>query len=103
MQSWSDSTKDSAIIGTVDECVAQLKEHLAAGVQKLIFVPYQYDMRQIEIIANRDYPAAQSIPKVMRAPQRSCCSAQTRATQGYFYRAGIGTFLLGVGMRVLAA
>ena len=54
--SWSDSTKDSAIIGTVDECVTQLKEHLAAGVQKLIFVPYKYEMSQIEIIANEIIP-----------------------------------------------
>jgi alkanesulfonate monooxygenase len=54
--SWSDSTKDSAIIGTVDECVAQLKEHLAAGVQKLIFVPYKYEMSQIEMIAREVIP-----------------------------------------------
>ena len=53
---WSDSTKDSAIIGTVDECVAQLKAHLAVGVQKLIFVPYKYEMSQIEIIANDIIP-----------------------------------------------
>ena len=54
--SWSDSTKDSAILGTVDECVAQLREHLAVGVQKLIFVPYKYEMSQIEIIANEIIP-----------------------------------------------
>jgi alkanesulfonate monooxygenase len=54
--SWSDSTKDSAIIGTVDECVAQLKEHLAVGVQKLIFVPYKYEMSQIRIIAEQIIP-----------------------------------------------
>ena len=54
--SWSDSTKDSAIIGTVDDCIAQLKEHIAAGVQKLIFVPYQYQMGQIEIIAREIIP-----------------------------------------------
>jgi alkanesulfonate monooxygenase len=53
---WSDSTKDSAIIGTVDECVAQLKEHLAVGVQKLIFVPYKYEMSQIRIIAEEIIP-----------------------------------------------
>ena len=40
--SWSESTKDSAIMGTVDECVEQLKEHLAVGTQKIIFVPYKY-------------------------------------------------------------
>lgn len=53
---WSESTKDSAIMGTVDECVAQLKEHLAVGVQKLIFVPYKYEMSQIEIIATQIIP-----------------------------------------------
>ncbi len=54
--SWSDSTKDSAIIGTVDECVAQLKEHIAVGTQKLIFVPYKYQQDQIEIIAREIIP-----------------------------------------------
>lgn len=54
--SWSESTKDSAILGTVDECVEQLKAHLAVGVQKLIFVPYKYQMDQIEIIAREIMP-----------------------------------------------
>ena len=54
--SWSESTKDSAILGTVDECVAQLKEHLAVGVQKIIFVPYKYDPQQIDIIAREIIP-----------------------------------------------
>ena len=53
---WSESTKDSAIMGTVDECVEQLKAHLAVGVQKLIFVPYRYEMEQIEIIAREIIP-----------------------------------------------
>jgi probable F420-dependent oxidoreductase len=53
---WSESTKDSAILGTVDECVEQLKAHLAVGVQKLIFVPYRYEMEQIEIIAREIIP-----------------------------------------------
>ena len=50
------STKDSAVIGTVDECVEQLKAHLAVGVQKLIFVPYRYELEQIEIIAREIIP-----------------------------------------------
>ena len=58
--SWSESTKDSAILGTVDECVAQLKEHLAVGVQKIIFVPYKYDMEQIKIIARDIIPRLRS-------------------------------------------
>lgn len=54
--SWSESTKDSAILGTVEECVEQLEEHLAVGVQKIIFVPYKYEMEQIEIIAREIIP-----------------------------------------------
>jgi probable F420-dependent oxidoreductase len=54
--SWSESTKDSAIMGTVDECVEQLKAHLAVGTQKIIFVPYRYKMEQIETIARDIIP-----------------------------------------------
>jgi len=52
----SKSTMDSAIMGNVDECVAQLKEHIDAGVQKLIFVPYKYQMDQVEVIAKEIVP-----------------------------------------------
>lgn len=52
----SKSTMDSAIMGNVDECVAQLKEHIDMGVQKLVFVPYKYEMEQIEIIAREIVP-----------------------------------------------
>ena len=52
----SDCTRDSAIMGSVDECVEQLKEHLAVGVQKIIFVPYKYQMDQIETIAREIIP-----------------------------------------------
>jgi probable F420-dependent oxidoreductase len=58
--SWSESTKDSAIMGTVEECVAQLKEHLAVGTQKIIFVPYKYEMSQIETIAREIVPRLKS-------------------------------------------
>ena len=34
--SWSESTKESAIMGTVDECVEQLRAHVAVGTQKII-------------------------------------------------------------------
>ena len=53
---WSDSTKDAAIFGTVDECVAQLQAQLAVGVQKLIFIPYRYQTDQVEIIAREIIP-----------------------------------------------
>jgi alkanesulfonate monooxygenase len=54
--SWSESTKESAVMGTVDECVAQLKAHLKVGVQSIIFVPYQYRSDQVEIIAKEIIP-----------------------------------------------
>jgi len=54
--SHSDCSRDSAIMGTPEECVAQLKEHLAVGVQKIIFVPYKYEMSQIETIAREIVP-----------------------------------------------
>ncbi len=54
--SWSDSTVDSAIMGTVDDCVAQLQAHIDVGVQKIIFVPYKYEPEQIEIIAREILP-----------------------------------------------
>ena len=53
---WSESTKDSAIIGTVDECVSQLQAQLAVGVQKLILIPYRYQPDQVEIIASEIIP-----------------------------------------------
>ena len=53
---WSDSTKDAAVFGTVDECVAQLLAQHAVGVQKLIFIPYRYQMDQVEIIARQIIP-----------------------------------------------
>jgi alkanesulfonate monooxygenase len=53
---WSESTKDSAIMGTVDDCVEQLKAHLAVGTQKIIFVPYRYETEQIETIAREIIP-----------------------------------------------
>ena len=52
----SDCSRDSAVMGSVDECVAQLKAHLDAGVQKIIFVPYRYQTEQIEIIAREILP-----------------------------------------------
>jgi probable F420-dependent oxidoreductase len=52
----SDCSRESAIMGTVDECVEQLKAHHAVGVQKIIFVPYKYEMSQVETIAREIVP-----------------------------------------------
>ena len=52
----SDCSRDSAIMGTVDECVEQLEAHHDVGVQKIIFVPYKYEMNQVETIAREILP-----------------------------------------------
>lgn len=53
---WSKSTPDSAIIGTVDECVEQLRKHVDTGVDRIIFVPYRYRDEQVEMIAKEIIP-----------------------------------------------
>ncbi len=53
---WSDSTTDSAVLGTVDDCLEQLQAHLDAGVQQITLVPYRFDMEQIELIAEEIIP-----------------------------------------------
>ncbi len=59
--SWSKSTPDSAIIGTVDECVEQLKAHLDTGIDRIIFVPYRYQDDQVELIANEIMPKLRAL------------------------------------------
>jgi len=59
----SDCSRDSAIRGSVDECVAQLKAHLDAGVQKIIFVPYKYRKDQVELIAKEVIPQLRAYKK----------------------------------------
>jgi alkanesulfonate monooxygenase len=53
---WSESTAESAIMGTVDECVEQLAKHVKTGIDRLIFVPYRYQDEQLEIIAKEIIP-----------------------------------------------
>ena len=54
--SWSESTMDSAIMGTADECVEQLEAHLATGIDRIIFVPYKYESEQVEALARDVIP-----------------------------------------------
>ena len=41
--------------------MAQLREHFAVGVQKIIFVPYKYRPDQIETIAQDIIPRLKSL------------------------------------------
>jgi alkanesulfonate monooxygenase len=53
---WSESTIEHAIRGSVDECVAQLRAHVASGVHRLILIPYRYEPAQVELIAREILP-----------------------------------------------
>jgi alkanesulfonate monooxygenase SsuD/methylene tetrahydromethanopterin reductase-like flavin-dependent oxidoreductase (luciferase family) len=57
---------DSAIMGSVDECVEQLERHLATGIDRIIFVPYKYQAEQVEIIAREILPRLTALPVARR-------------------------------------
>ena len=54
--SWSESTMDSAIMGTPEECIEQLQPHIEAGIDRIIFVPYKYEKEQVEAVAQQVIP-----------------------------------------------
>jgi probable F420-dependent oxidoreductase len=54
--SWSESTMDSAIMGTPEQCVEHLEAHLATGIDRIIFVPYRYEDEQVAALANDIIP-----------------------------------------------
>ena len=56
MAPWSESTPDSAIRGTPEQCAEQLARHIAAGVEHIVFVPYEYRTDQLDIIARDIIP-----------------------------------------------
>jgi alkanesulfonate monooxygenase SsuD/methylene tetrahydromethanopterin reductase-like flavin-dependent oxidoreductase (luciferase family) len=53
---WSESTPDSAIRGTPEQCAEQIAAHLEAGTQHVVFVPYLYDLEQVERLATEVLP-----------------------------------------------
>jgi probable F420-dependent oxidoreductase len=59
---WSESTIDHAIHGSVEECVAQLRPHIAAGIHRIVLIPYRYQPEQVERIAREILPRVASGP-----------------------------------------
>lgn len=53
---WSESTPESAVMGTAEECAEQLQQHIDAGVERIIFVPYRYEVEQVQAIARDIVP-----------------------------------------------
>ena len=54
--SWSESTIEHAIMGSADECVEQLRPHIESGLSRITFIPYRYQMEQVELIAQEVLP-----------------------------------------------
>ena len=59
MAARSESTSEHAIRGSVDECVEELRAHVATGVHRLILIAYRYEPEQVEIIAREVLPRLQ--------------------------------------------
>lgn len=57
---WSESSVESAIRGTPEQCAEQLAEHFTAGVRHICLVPQDYDLEQIERIAAQVLPLVES-------------------------------------------
>jgi len=53
---WSESTIEHAIRGSAEECAAQLRAHVASGVDRTILIPYRYEPEQVERIAREILP-----------------------------------------------
>jgi alkanesulfonate monooxygenase len=53
---WSESTAESAIRGTPEQCAEQIAAHVEAGVQHICLVPHAYDQEQVERFAAEVLP-----------------------------------------------
>jgi alkanesulfonate monooxygenase SsuD/methylene tetrahydromethanopterin reductase-like flavin-dependent oxidoreductase (luciferase family) len=53
---WSESTIEHAIRGSAEECVAQLRAHVASGVDRIVLIPFRYAPEQVELIAREVLP-----------------------------------------------
>jgi alkanesulfonate monooxygenase SsuD/methylene tetrahydromethanopterin reductase-like flavin-dependent oxidoreductase (luciferase family) len=53
---WSESTVESSIRGTAEQCAEQIQRHLDVGAQHIVFVPDDYRIDQIDAIARDVLP-----------------------------------------------
>jgi alkanesulfonate monooxygenase len=56
LPAWSESSAESAIRGTPEQCAEQIAEHAAVGVQHICLVPYGYEQEQVERFAAEVMP-----------------------------------------------
>lgn len=53
---WSESTVESSIRGTPEQCAEQIRRHLDVGAQHIVFVPDDYRLDQVDAIARDVLP-----------------------------------------------
>jgi probable F420-dependent oxidoreductase len=53
---WSQATPDSAVRGTPEQCAEQIAGYLDAGVQHLVFCPFDYELEQVHRLATEVLP-----------------------------------------------
>jgi alkanesulfonate monooxygenase SsuD/methylene tetrahydromethanopterin reductase-like flavin-dependent oxidoreductase (luciferase family) len=49
-------TPDSAVRGTIDDCISQIKEYERIGIDDLIFIPCFYDLKYVELAEKEILP-----------------------------------------------
>lgn len=49
-------TAESAVRGTIDDCISQIKEYEKTGVQDLVFIPCFYDLKYVELAGKEILP-----------------------------------------------
>lgn len=58
---WSESTADSAIRGTPEQCAEQIQKHIDVGERHIVFVPYNYELEQLDRIAGEILPLLEPV------------------------------------------
>jgi len=61
LPAWSESTAESAIRGTPQQCAEQIAEQAAVGVQHICLVPCDYEQEQVERFAAEVLPLVSEI------------------------------------------
>jgi alkanesulfonate monooxygenase SsuD/methylene tetrahydromethanopterin reductase-like flavin-dependent oxidoreductase (luciferase family) len=61
LPAWSESTAESSIRGTPEQCAEQIAAQAEAGVQHICLCPVNYDLEQVERFAAEVMPLVSSL------------------------------------------
>lgn len=62
MPEWSESSAESSVRGTPEQCAEQIDAYLSAGVQHLVFCPCDYELDQLNRLAAEVLPLVGTTP-----------------------------------------